>query len=78
MVISECIFYTDTFIEIFSHQLQPTIPMKPIQKIIAFGAIATLSITTATAVELTANSAYEIKSEDAETKTVNLKITGMT
>lgn len=52
--------------------------MKPIQKIIALGAIAMLPVTTALAVELPATSTYESKTADAETKTVNLKITGMT
>ncbi|MDG1358659.1 MAG: hypothetical protein P8P36_10735, partial [Akkermansiaceae bacterium] len=60
---------------------QPTTQMKPIQKIIALGALGAISIlpiTTALALELPATAAHEIKTEDAETKTVNLKITGMT
>ncbi|MGB2402634.1 MAG: hypothetical protein ACPIA7_04415 [Akkermansiaceae bacterium] len=52
--------------------------MKPIQTIFALGAIAALPVTTVLAVEIPATSAYEIKTEDAETKTVHLKITGMT
>jgi hypothetical protein len=61
--------------------LQPkptTINMKTIQKLMALGALAALPIGTVAAVELSTNIPHEVKAEDEETKTVNLKITGMT
>ncbi|NCF12191.1 MAG: hypothetical protein GWP68_02245 [Verrucomicrobiaceae bacterium] len=52
--------------------------MKTIQKLMALGALAALPIGTVAAVELSTNIPHEVKAEDEETKTVNLKITGMT
>jgi hypothetical protein len=52
--------------------------MTPIQKLPALGALAALPIGTVAAVERPTNTPHEVTAEDEETKTVNLKITGMT
>ena len=54
--------------------------MKPIHKALAFCAMIALPVGVATASQSTSSpyTPSEIKAQDAETKTVNLKITGMT
>ena len=52
--------------------------MKTIQKIMALSALAALPIGTVAAAELPTKIAHEINAADEETKTVTLKITGMT
>ena len=52
--------------------------MKTIHKLITLSALTALPLGTITAVQATTSTPLEINAEDAETKTVKLKITGMT
>ncbi len=61
-----------------SYNPNQSIKMKPIHTLITLGALAALPLGAVNAAQATSITPVDIKAEDEETKTLNLKITGMT